>query len=376
MEHIQRKRETSVLLRAVEELHAGQDGLVALGQLVGSALSAPRAGKKVVVAVVGNGQGPAELIESYTGKPMKNKGLGTESQFTVVEYGVSKSLSKGDDALKKLPQADRLTRVTGLEKSFCSEQCESTHLDFELVNFVRLPLIEGKVKGDKASVDEALERVREALSDEKVGSLRKVFEGIDVNNDGGISQQEFVSGIEKLDLGLKLADLHSAFDVIDVTQDGEIELDEFIAAFKPSGVTYPYDLEDAVLQVAEVADVVIALADPKRTRINAREMELLGQLYQRCKYKMHMCVFLAATMATESNLGMILDETRNQLATRLRDSALKSCKLVWCTNAKFESKFENAFEGLCEDIALKVVLCIAAPSAVRHPNLFEACDAC
>ena len=376
MEHIQRKRETSVLLRAVEELHAGQDGLVALGQLVGSALSAPRAGKKVVVAVVGNGQGPAELIESYTGKPMKNKGLGTESQFTVVEYGVSKSLSKGDDALKKLPQADRLTRVTGLEKSFCSEQCESTHLDFELVNFVRLPLIEGKVKGDKASVDDALERVREALSDEKVGSLRKVFEGIDVNNDGGISQQEFVSGIEKLDLGLKLADLHSAFDVIDVTQDGEIELDEFIAAFKPSGVTYPYDLEDAVLQVAEVADVVIALADPKRTRINAREMELLGQLYQRCKYKMHMCVFLAATMATESNLGMILDETRNQLATRLRDSALKSCKLVWCTNAKFESKFENAFEGLCEDIALKVVLCIAALSAVRHPNLFEACDAC
>ena len=116
MEHIQRKRETSVLLRAVEELHAGQDGLVALGQLVGSALSAPRAGKKVVVAVVGNGQGPAELIESYTGKPMKNKGLGTESQFTVVEYGVSKSLSKGDDALKKLPQADRLTRVTGMAR--------------------------------------------------------------------------------------------------------------------------------------------------------------------------------------------------------------------------------------------------------------------
>ena len=77
------------------------------------------------------------------------KGLGTESQFTVVEYGVSKSLSKGDDALKKLPQADRLTRVTGLEKSFCSEQCESTRLDFELVNFVRLPVIEGKVKGDK-----------------------------------------------------------------------------------------------------------------------------------------------------------------------------------------------------------------------------------
>ena len=56
----------------------------------------------------------------------------------------------------------------------------------------------------------------------------------------------------QLQLGIKTADLAAAFDRIDVSGDMELELAEFIAAFKPSGVTYPYDLEDAVLQVHDV----------------------------------------------------------------------------------------------------------------------------
>ena len=36
-------------------------------------------------------------------------------------------------------------------------------------------------------------------------------------------------------------------------------MEEFIAAFKPSGVSYPYDLEDAIMQVADVVDVVVVL---------------------------------------------------------------------------------------------------------------------
>ena len=89
----------------------------------------------------------------------------------------------------------------------------------------------------QVSVDDAIEKVREALSDtDKVGSLRKVYEQMDVNKDGGISQQEFINGIENLNLGLKYADIAAAFDRIDVSQDGEIELEEFVAAFKQSGI--------------------------------------------------------------------------------------------------------------------------------------------
>ena len=35
------------------------------------------------------------------------------------------------------------------------------------------------------------------------------------------------------------------------------------------------------------------------------------------------------TMATETSLGRYVEDTRNLLATRLRDSVLKSCKLMW-----------------------------------------------
>ena len=34
-------------------------------------------------------------------------------------------------------------------------------------------------------------------------------------------------------------------------------------------------------------------------------------------------------MATETSLGRYVEDTRNLLATRLRDSLHKSCKLMW-----------------------------------------------
>ena len=42
MEQFESRRETTVLLNAIADVHDGQDGLVNLGQLIGSRLSAPR----------------------------------------------------------------------------------------------------------------------------------------------------------------------------------------------------------------------------------------------------------------------------------------------------------------------------------------------
>ena len=42
VEETESKRETSVLLRTIEELHSGEDGLENLGKLVGSVINAPR----------------------------------------------------------------------------------------------------------------------------------------------------------------------------------------------------------------------------------------------------------------------------------------------------------------------------------------------
>jgi len=58
---------------------------------------------------------------------------------------------------------------------------------------------QGSVRSDKTTVDDAIERMRVALSDsERHGSLKKIFQDIDTNNDDGISQQEFMEGMEKV----------------------------------------------------------------------------------------------------------------------------------------------------------------------------------
>ena len=55
------------------------------------------------------------------------------------------------------------------------------------------------MRSDKTTVDDAIERMRVALSDsERHGSLKKIFQDFDTNNDDGISQQEFIEGMEKV----------------------------------------------------------------------------------------------------------------------------------------------------------------------------------
>jgi hypothetical protein len=54
------------------------------------------------VAVIGNGLGPQLFIEHYTGQEMQNKGMGSGTQFTVVEFGKSKDVKKGSSAMNKV----------------------------------------------------------------------------------------------------------------------------------------------------------------------------------------------------------------------------------------------------------------------------------
>ena len=88
-------------------------------------------------------------------------------------------------------------------------------------------------------------------------------------------------------------------------------MEEFIAAFKPSGVSYPYDLEDAIMQVADVVDVVVVLMDAKRTRINVREVNIYKQLHERHKFKTHMALYLDEKLASAHNLQVLLYGARD-----------------------------------------------------------------
>ena len=47
---------------------------------------------------------------------LRLQGMGTQNQFTVIECGASNNIIKGSDAMGKMVGADRLFRVSGLDK--------------------------------------------------------------------------------------------------------------------------------------------------------------------------------------------------------------------------------------------------------------------
>lgn len=70
--------------------------------LAGQTVNVPRALKKINVAVIGNGLGPQHFIEHYAGQDMQNKGMGSGTNFTVVEFGKGKDVKKGSAAMSKV----------------------------------------------------------------------------------------------------------------------------------------------------------------------------------------------------------------------------------------------------------------------------------
>eukprot|EP00961_Rhodomonas_salina_P079848 1073080-Rhodomonas_salina.1 len=88
------------------------------------------------------GQGPTDFVEKYCKEQLKHKGIGVEAHFLVVEYGQGKGKLKGEEAINKLPSADRLKRISKLQDNFFAEAVDSEELDMELVTFVRFPSIQ------------------------------------------------------------------------------------------------------------------------------------------------------------------------------------------------------------------------------------------
>ena len=164
----------------------------------------------------------------------------------------------------------------------------------------------------------------------QVQSLKKIFEELDSNSDGGITQQEFIKGMQQMNLGLTLNQLSEVFAVLDVSSDGEIEYDEFLSALKPSNLQYGYDLEDALLQLCDVVDLVIILFDPKMMRFNVREMTIYKEMYEIHKVKMHVCCFLQDKHVIDKDgMERYLKDARDQLSTRCRDTTLKTLPCLW-----------------------------------------------
>jgi len=66
------------------------------------------------------------------------------------------------------------------------------------------------------------------LTTEELAELRENFDYNDLNKDGKIELDEFVSMLKELESGTELAEARLGFGEIDTDKDGAIEFDEFI----------------------------------------------------------------------------------------------------------------------------------------------------
>lgn len=142
--------------------------LIPLAREMGEKIEMPKMSRKAIIMVIGNGAGPQTFIEHYTGKPMRNAGLGCMHAFSIVSQGSQTEAEKGDLALQVLnvPEVSKLRNIKGIDRSVLAEQVmpdPKFDRDLEKLVFVRAPTIEGPVKVT-GTVQAAMQAIRQYVA--------------------------------------------------------------------------------------------------------------------------------------------------------------------------------------------------------------------
>lgn len=76
-------------------------------------------------------------------------------------------------------------------------------------------------------------------------TLQKMYDQIDVNKDGTVEKQEFVTKLSYLDIpGVQMSDLGMIFDAMDINNDGSLSINEFALFLEGAQVTRMQRQED------------------------------------------------------------------------------------------------------------------------------------
>ena len=116
------------LLSAIDQIHndtRSSSALSVLARSLGQKIVKPELSRKATVMLLGNGLGPQTFVETYTGQPLKHTGLGTTGYFTIVSKGASREIEKGDSALQRFHDPQRLRKIQGMDRSIAAEQVMS-----------------------------------------------------------------------------------------------------------------------------------------------------------------------------------------------------------------------------------------------------------
>lgn len=76
------------------------------------------------------------------------------------------------------------------------------------------------------------DKVRQVLLASNI-PVEHFFRELDTDNNGSLSNLEFINGIRKLNLGLSLSEIEELVLYVDTNNDGKISFQEFIRRFVP-----------------------------------------------------------------------------------------------------------------------------------------------
>lgn len=345
-------------------------GLIALGRLISQTIPAP-AFRKRTVFVVGCKEARRQILSSILGCPTESVGL--LSDFQVYSKSVSNSSGavaddfvSGASVLQGIPGWSRLNRHSNLQSFIKSECREFPSPVAECLVIIEAPDIQGAIRGISKWQNDALKLISDILN-KNSANLLAAFRTLDVDKDGIISSQDFISGITSLNLGFKTSQIQEILSTIDLNADGSLHYEEFLAAFRPCTVDFPYNLEAVVLDMAALADSVIMcpssqMFDPTGSHFSAREIGMLEQIRKLFPTKTQIVAYVDPNAySSAASVRSAVAELGVQIASRCNDPSLRHLNAffgkpayVWPESKRFETPPHEAYPDRLEDVILNL----------------------
>lgn len=137
--------------------------------------------------------------------------------------------------------------------------------------------------------------------------MKKVFDKFDINKDGKISQQEYISTLRSLGVGNMINDVPYIFAVVDLDGDGFINFEEFMLAQEKNGWVRRMDVKSAFRIFDRNGDGKISAEDVQK---------MLMRLGERCS--LEECRGMVRAVDTNGDGVVDMDEFVAMMSQSLR----------------------------------------------------------